>query len=336
VTKTTPPSISVIIPTYNRPASLVLTLDALAKQDTLDIEVIVVDDGSQMNLDEIIAQEWPFRFNFLSIRHKGGTFAKNTGASAATGEYLQFIDDDIRVAPNFISVILSEHKSKEKTIGIGNLIDVAKKQETLFSSIPLYSTTQKPCNQTACEIPFFECLGGFFSIKREHFFELGMLEGVGDGWPNWEDVILGYKAYKAGYKFWKSWSAVGWHYDSTLTDIHTARDRWYRASKAAPLLFETCPGLEQQLTMFHNKTPPLWGKEPLPQSLRKILYRSASISPVLRGVNYMADITERFYPQPRILRPLYRWMVGGYMLRGYLDGLQDVNGGNRKHLKKSS
>lgn len=322
------PAVSVIVPTYNRPDSLAATLESLANQDITDLEVVVIDDGTHTKAGNITGRKWPFRLNYISHAHKGGTYAKNTGASAAVGEYLQFLDDDIRVAPNFISTILEEHRKREKTIGIGNLIDVAQNQETLFSSIRLYTNGQKPCTQPACEIPFFECLGGFFSIKREHFFELGMLEGVGDGWPNWEDVILGYKAQRAGYQFWKSWTAVGWHFDSTLTDIQTARDRWYRASKVAPLLFAACPGLEKQLSMFHNKTPADWGKEPLQQTLRKIVYQTASISPVLNGATLMTRIVENHFPHPRYLRPLYRWIVGGYMLRGYRDGLREYYGRN--------
>ena len=34
---------------------------------------------------------------------------------------------------------------------------------------------------------------------------------------------------------------------------------------------------------------------------------------------------ERVYPNPRLLRPLHRWILGGYIFRGYRDGLRLLN-----------
>lgn len=92
-----PPSFSIIVPAHGRPMRLALCLAALVGQTYLSdrFEVVIVDDGSPVPLDEIVAQ---FR-EVLDVRlvrqaRQGPAGARNAGAAVAQGSFLAFTDDD--------------------------------------------------------------------------------------------------------------------------------------------------------------------------------------------------------------------------------------------------
>jgi len=89
--------ISVIVPTYERSASLRLCLQALALQSFDAFEIIVVDDGSEY-FDVAI----DFGVRYIWHPHYGFGLAKsrNEGAKLAKGEVLHFVDSDIMLNPN--------------------------------------------------------------------------------------------------------------------------------------------------------------------------------------------------------------------------------------------
>jgi len=93
----TRPSISVVIPTYNRAELLAASLDSLVQQ-TLprhEYEVIVVDDGSADETGEICRGfEGSLAIRYFRLRHAGIAAAKNLGIFSAMAPILYFFDDD--------------------------------------------------------------------------------------------------------------------------------------------------------------------------------------------------------------------------------------------------
>lgn len=100
------PEVSVVIPTYDRPAALARCLAALEQQhyprDRL--EVIVVDDGSPTPA-AIIAEQLSDDFPLVFLRqgNAGPAAARNAGASQARGTLLVFTDDDCAPNPEWLS-----------------------------------------------------------------------------------------------------------------------------------------------------------------------------------------------------------------------------------------
>lgn len=90
---TAPNRVSVVIPFYNSRATLYRAVDSALAQSGVVPEVIVVDDGSTDGSQEIIA---PIRGLVTHIRqpNTGPAAARNTGLSAATAEYVAFLDAD--------------------------------------------------------------------------------------------------------------------------------------------------------------------------------------------------------------------------------------------------
>lgn len=92
-----PPLVSVIIPTYNRPAFLGETLDSVLGQTYKNIEIIVVDDGSPGSEIEELIQEMQAKDNikYYKISNSGKpSRPRNYGFAKSKGQYLAFLDDD--------------------------------------------------------------------------------------------------------------------------------------------------------------------------------------------------------------------------------------------------
>lgn len=102
------PRLSVVIPSFERPAQLHACLDALALQQLPpgEFEVIVVDDGSVLPpraLVKTFAEFLPVRL--IEQRNAGPAAARNAGARAARAAHVVFTDDDCRPDPQWLAAI---------------------------------------------------------------------------------------------------------------------------------------------------------------------------------------------------------------------------------------
>lgn len=106
------PRLSVVVPSFRRPARLRTCLAALAAQDypADRLEVIVVDDGSPEPLAPAAA---PFADRLDVTVHRqanaGPATARNVGAERATGDLLAFTDDDCEPAPQWARTLARAH-----------------------------------------------------------------------------------------------------------------------------------------------------------------------------------------------------------------------------------
>jgi glycosyltransferase involved in cell wall biosynthesis len=93
---------SVIIPLYNKRATIRRTLDSVFAQEGSDFDVIVVNDGSTDGGEDIVAALRDRRITLLSQENQGVSAARNRGAAASSAPYLAFIDADDEWTPSFL------------------------------------------------------------------------------------------------------------------------------------------------------------------------------------------------------------------------------------------
>lgn len=87
--------ISVIIPTYNRAYCLGNAIRSVLEQTYSNIELIVIDDGSTDNTENIISSIKDSRLRYIKLKKNGGpSKARNEGIKLAKGEYIAFHDSD--------------------------------------------------------------------------------------------------------------------------------------------------------------------------------------------------------------------------------------------------
>lgn len=121
------PLVSVVVPCYNGERFLKETLEcALSHKQDVDLEVIVVDDGSSDGT-AAIAQSFGDRLRYIYQENKGLAGARNTGIDAAKGKYFCFLDDDDLLPEGALKTMIERFEADSENLGAvtgrGNLIN---------------------------------------------------------------------------------------------------------------------------------------------------------------------------------------------------------------------
>lgn len=316
--------ISVIIPTYNRRKYLEETLDSLSNQDlsAKSFEVIVVDDGSKDTTKEIAKKNYPFELKYISQSNQGDAIARNTGAKASRGVWLVFLDDDILVEPGYLAAILAGHQSSSKRIVVGKEFLWLKEGNPVKQGRNLdRQSLQEP---ELGEIEFVEVCSNNMSLSKEAYFSIGMMQNLDfPGSSMWCDVDFSYRAKKRGYEFLRSSGAICWHRDYVSQNMENLKKRWREASYRSVELFRRHPELITYLPMFYDMTPINWREDPPILILRKFARRISSYSPTLSLLEMVDKLLERINTPSAVMPRIKYWIIGGYIFRGYRDGLRD-------------
>jgi glycosyltransferase involved in cell wall biosynthesis len=110
------PTISVVIPTYNRARVLPRAVRSVLGQTYVDFELIVVDDGSTDDTHAAVAAFSDRRLRAIHAAHAGQAAARNQGVSVARGEWIAFLDDDNEWRADYLERQLAV---AERTPGVG-------------------------------------------------------------------------------------------------------------------------------------------------------------------------------------------------------------------------
>lgn len=101
------PKVSLIIPVYNVEKYIRKALESVATQTLKDIEVIIINDGSNdssIKIVEEFIQKYD-NFRLINQENQGLSAARNTGLKEARGDYIAFMDSDDYLANNFLEYL---------------------------------------------------------------------------------------------------------------------------------------------------------------------------------------------------------------------------------------
>lgn len=96
--------ISIVIPVYNAEKYLKECIDSCLNQTFNDFELILVNDGSTDNSEEIILSYDDSRIRYFSEVHRGVAETRNTGVYNAIGKYIIYMDSDDVMLPNRLEI----------------------------------------------------------------------------------------------------------------------------------------------------------------------------------------------------------------------------------------
>lgn len=284
------PLVSVIIPTYNRPASLRCALQSVVQVEFPPhlFEVVVVDNNPSDETPQVAGEFRESRYSIQYVKETRLSFtvARHTGASAARGSILVYIDDDVIVDPGWLAAVANVFEHDE-AVGIvggpilpifeGELPDWIKKRHMMTGWLSLLDLGSELHESHKAFGPNFSVrkdvlskVGGFpaDTIGVEAEGRPGTIEKiyVGDG-----DVGLCRKVEAAGYKVMYAPRALVHH---VIPPVRLTK-QWWRSRFAG----EAC--LHALMTQRDER-----------ETARRLLVRS--LRSIKRGVgNFLHLVTAR-------------------------------------------
>jgi glycosyltransferase involved in cell wall biosynthesis len=195
------PSISVVIPTHNRPDGLRASLGSILRQSSLPDEVVVVDDGSSPAVDESIFEGFSPNVRCVlltNVTSRGGNNARNQGVVAASGEFIAFLDDDDQFKEDKIKVLMQAIASNPDA-------DVLYHPAHIHMPSEGVSYFSKPYRFNHCENVFHallikNCIGGtsMVTVRRKALINVGLFD---ERMPALQDYELWLRFAKEGCVF---------------------------------------------------------------------------------------------------------------------------------------
>jgi glycosyltransferase involved in cell wall biosynthesis len=202
--------LSVVIPVYRQPYALRRTLSSLVAQSlpAEQFEVIVVDDCSPEPVANLVAEF----ADVLSVRcerhpiNRGRSATRNTGAAAATGEHLLFLDADSVAHPKLLERHVAWHADGYERVVLGRRVEsdwrtAAQLADpgTLSEVVQRYQDDMRLGFEVETEgvvdsSPWVFLVSHNFSLPRRIFAEVGGFDEAFCRW-GWEDTELAYRLY---------------------------------------------------------------------------------------------------------------------------------------------
>ncbi|MEA3509853.1 MAG: glycosyltransferase [Actinomycetota bacterium] len=217
------PSIAIVIPAYERPAVLDRTLAGVAALDypTELLEILVVDDGSEADLQSIVentSMPFPIAYERQDVPGRAAGQARNLGVRMTTGEVLIFLDADCIPAPDLVRQHASWHRRASNVVVVGARFDVdtgAIATNAIVSRFDeLAAATNTDHNESGfggwrsrfhrrtkqlmiADSAYRACLSNNLSVRRERFEAVGGFSPLFTEWGG-EDTELGWRLWNAG------------------------------------------------------------------------------------------------------------------------------------------
>ena len=112
--------VSVIIPVYNVETYISKCISSVIEQNYKNIEIILIDDGSQDSSGKILDEyeKKDDRITVIHQKNKGVSAARNRGLELASGDYVVFVDGDDWVDSDYVSYFVELLQNHECEIGM--------------------------------------------------------------------------------------------------------------------------------------------------------------------------------------------------------------------------
>jgi GT2 family glycosyltransferase len=313
------PSLSIVMPSFNRADALPATLLSLARQSLRAdcFEVIVVDDGSTDSSVELVRglqAQVPFPTKLIQRMRGGPGAARNQGARVAEYDVLLFWDSDMVADSRVVEIHAALHTQHDAILVAGARRPWPRAYTTTFAR-----TMNPDRDQFDGKIlSFQEVFSCNLSIRRSEFWSLG---GFDESLRAFEDADLAYRAQQAGLTLVFARDAIGYHNHPMTLEQACQHQRRYQ--RHAALFLHKHPELEGQIQYLVDKEPLKVGRDSPGLIARKTVRRLVASRGVLGLLASAVRLAEARCPNPKLLDFLYWKLLASYQLTGYREGLKE-------------
>ena len=165
------PTVSVVVPTYNRGDVISRAIESVLQQTYQDYELIIVDDGSTDDTSEVVGNFDDPRIEYMYQQNQGANAARNKGIRHAKGEYISFLDSDDTLHPEHLEKIVNKFKMND---GFNSLCTGYRiiQEESIIDVSSVKRTISISDVNTGNNIGGFSCI----SVKACIFTKVGKLD----------------------------------------------------------------------------------------------------------------------------------------------------------------
>ena len=187
------PEVSIVLPFYNRAATLDRCVTSVRLQTFGDWELIAVDDGSTDGSAKIVEALEDSRIHLLPhLENRGAAAARNTGLRAATGRYLALIDSDDEWLPHKLSAQLAALRESDARL-CSSAFRFIRTEKTFLWPKPFQTQSWEKALHRECTFGF----GSTLMVEREIALAVGEFDSELPRHEDWDWVL---RAFEAGEK----------------------------------------------------------------------------------------------------------------------------------------
>jgi hypothetical protein len=325
-----PLAASVIITTYDRKEALLETLRALACQEpgTPAFEILVTDDGSSDGTSEAVAAlnlGVPLKA-FRHPRNKGISAGRNLAISEARGSALILLSDDLLVPPAFVRQHLAALRENPGFWVVGGFRQLPSLRATAFGRYlddleESFTAARKTAPLRAGLWELHTPTARNLSLPRADFDQAGPFDERFR--VTCEDQDLAVRARDLGIRFLYDESIDCLHNDQAGDLLRCCRGQ-RRGTHDTVLLCAKYP-VTHKGNSFGRECGPLRAGDGPRLWLRKVVKATLSTDAGLHLAGGMIAACESAGAAERLLRSLYRRLIGLYTFRGWREGLATVH-----------
>ena len=180
--------VSIVIPVFNHLKMTIDCLNDVIRTSGVEIEIIVVDDGSHEPIKKAIPRVFPQVKLLINEVNSGFAKTVNKGIAAATHDNVLLLNNDIRINnPSWLKLLLQEMKDSN----LDMTAPAGGRMNSKWEYIP------GEANKKGQDFSYL--VGWCLLVKRKVFDKIGLMpEDFGKGF--FEDVLFSYRAKRANFK----------------------------------------------------------------------------------------------------------------------------------------
>jgi glycosyltransferase involved in cell wall biosynthesis len=243
--------LSVVIPTYNRPAQLKECLNSLKEQThECESEVVVVDDGSRDETRRVAESAGLPDLTYLRTEHGGPASARNQGVRQARGDVILLLDDDIIAGEHLLHEHTRFHKKYPKCVCLGYTRTDPRVEVTYLMRFLSHSGPQinpSLIKEDLSNLPFYYFMTANVSLPRKGLSDAGFFDSD-FAEAGAEDIELGFRLREGGYRIAFNRKAEALH--NHFMDDASFKEFWRKKGRALAQFSRKHPNVPEIERLF--------------------------------------------------------------------------------------
>ncbi|MEZ4681171.1 MAG: glycosyltransferase family 2 protein [Caldilineaceae bacterium] len=260
-------AVDIVIPTRNRAALVDGALTHLRQSTYTQFAVWIVDQSDDNQTALVVQQHSALdpRITYVRSKTRGANFARNEGVKRGTSEFIAFIDDDCRVAPDWLQYLVAELEQSGVWAVFGRVIPDheeqlppttanAAKAQVVSRAIPMAlkdAPERRIYEHNRFDLSFGH--GANMGWRRDSFLQVGGFDGyIGAGGPlgTWDERDAGYRVLSQHHgrivytpqavvyhRHWRDWTEVRKAYQGYAIGTGAAAGKYLRCGDWGGLYF---------------------------------------------------------------------------------------------------